>query len=280
MKIGIIGLGLMGASFAKTIKRNTSNLVFGFDKDESVLQTAISQGIIDGKLTKESSSEVDLIVVSILHRDFANAIKTFLPNLKKGATVLDFCGIKRTIAKEMLALSNDYPSLNFIGGHPMAGRELSGIENSLETLFNNSSMLITPIKCTNSSLDEVKELFLSLGFSQVVETTPEKHDKMISFTSQLCHVVSNAFILSPTAEEHFGYSAGSYKDLTRVARLNPKMWAELIIDNKDNVLSELTLLIENLEKYKNAIETNNENELKELFTIGTNRKTKIDKMGD
>ena len=158
----------------------------------------------------------------------------------------------------------------------MAGREFSGIEKSTSTLFNKASMIFVPVKADIFTLDRMKTFFISLGFSEVVITTAENHDKMIAFTSQLCHVVSNAFIKSDTAREHFGYSAGSYSDLTRVARLSSDMWTELMMENGDFLSEELEVLIGNLTKYLDAIKSGDRNGLKQLLKEGNDIKVSID----
>ena len=190
---------------------------------------------------------------------------------------MDFCGNKRTIARDMQQLIKLRADINYIGGHPMAGREVAGIDNSLVSLFFGASMVLTPIKADIFAIDDLKKYFLSLAFNEVVITTPENHDKNIAYTSQLCHIVSNAYIKSPTAENHFGYSAGSYRDLTRVARLSPEMWTELMLSNADNLKNELDILIENLEKYSAALGAGDAAALKALLADGNDRKIKIDK---
>ena len=276
MKIGIIGLGLMGASFGRTVKKLTDNVVYGIDISESVMLKAELLGAIDGVLDENTAKDVDLLVVSVFARNFKSVCLKYLPYLKSGAIVMDFCGVKRKVVKEMQILAKNYPELHFMGGHPMAGREYSGIDHSVTTLFNKASMIITPVSDDIFVESDLKQFFLSLGFEKVVVTDAETHDKNIAFTSELCHIVSNAFIKSPTAELHSGFSAGSYKDLTRVARMNPKMWTELVIDNSDNVLTELNILIDNLTEYKKAIENKDEEKLNGLFTEGNQRKLQID----
>ncbi len=276
MNIGIIGLGLMGASFGRTVKKLTDCTVYGYDISESVMLKAELLGAIDKNLDENSAKEVDLLIISVFARDFKSVCLKFLPYLKAGATVMDFCGIKRTVVKEMQILAKKYPEIHFMGGHPMAGREFSGIDHSVTTLFNKASMIITPVTDDIFVESNLKQFFLSLGFDKVVVTDAITHDKNIAYTSELCHIVSNAFIKSPTAELHAGFSAGSYKDLTRVARMNPKMWTELVMDNSDNVLNELEVLMANLNEYKNAIEQKDEAKLQQLFAEGNERKLLID----
>ena len=276
MNIGIIGLGLMGASFGRALIKYTNNVVYGYDIDETSMLKANLLGAINIPLTKENAKELDVLVIAVFPKLFKSVAKEYLPYLKDGATLMDFCGVKKSILKSMKEFAVEYEKLNFIGAHPMAGKEFSGINHSTPLLFNKASMLLTPIKTDIFNESEIKNLFLSVGFGEVIITDGETHDKNIAFTSQMCHIVSNAFIKSPTAEKHFGYSAGSYKDLTRVARMNPEMWTDLVMQNKENVLYELEIFIENVEKYKNAIANNDEETLKQLFKEGNDKKLEID----
>lgn len=269
-------MGLMGASFGRTVRAKGKGEVFGADKAEDTMLKAYLVGAIDGALDEKTASEIDLLVISVYPRDFKKVAEGYLPYMKKGSVVLDFCGIKRTVCKDMKELSSRYADINFIGGHPMAGREYSGIDHSVATLFEKASMLMIPVRTDIFTEEEIKNFFLSLGFGEVVFTTAETHDEIISFTSQLCHIVSNAFIKNPVAQEHHGFSAGSYRDLTRVARLNPGMWSQLMIDNKDKLKPELDLLIENLKKYSDALEKGDEKALEDLLAEGNDLKLKID----
>ena len=276
MKIGIVGLGLMGASFGRTVKSKTEDKVFGFDKDETVMLKASLINCIDGELNEKTIKDIDLLIISVYTRDFYSVATKYLPFMKKGAVVLDFCGNKTSVCSDMKTLASEYPDIMFIGGHPMAGREFSGIDRSVKTLFEKASMLLVPVKCDIFTTEKVKKYFLALGFGEVIFTDEETHDKTIAFTSQLCHIVSNAYIKSETAREHHGFSAGSYKDLTRVARLNAKMWSELMTDNSKKLSSELGVLIENLEKYKKALDEGDEKQLFDLLEEGNNLKLMID----
>ena len=276
MNVGIVGLGLMGASFGRALRAKGKAKVFGADIAEDTLLKAELIGAIDGVLDEKSATEIDMLVISVYPRDFKKVAETYLPFMKKGSVVLDFCGIKRNVCKDMKELSVSYPDINFIGGHPMAGREYSGIDHSVATLFEKASMLLIPVRTDIFKEEELKAFFLSVGFGEVVFTTAETHDEIISYTSQLCHIVSNAFIKSPTAQEHHGYSAGSYRDLTRVARLHPGMWSQLMMDNKDKLKTELDLLISNLQKYSDALGANDEKKLCELLAEGNDLKLKID----
>lgn len=275
MKIGIVGLGLIGGSFGRTAVK-AGHEVFGEDRQEAVLIKAEMLCAITGRLSEASSKNLDLLISAVNPSDFESSVEKYLPHLKSGAVVMDFCGTKRGVVSAMKRLSEKYGGLTFIGGHPMAGREFSGIEHSSATLFHKASMILVPVKGDIFALDGIKKLFLSLGFGEAVITTAENHDRMIAFTSQECHVVSNAFVKSPRAKEHFGYSAGSYKDMTRVARLSPAMWTELMLENADYLAEELDILVENLQKYSAAIKRGDKKELFDLLAEGNEIKLAID----
>ena len=275
-KIGIVGLGLMGASFGRLLVKNGYR-VYGADKSDAVMQKALLAKAYTEPLTEESAKEVDLLVIAIFPRDFEGVARAYLPLLKKGAILSDFCGNKRIVTEAMRRLSEERADLIYIGGHPMAGREYAGVEHSSVRLFDGASMILVPVTEDLFALSDLKKFYLSLGFGEVVVTTPEKHDEMISYTSQLCHVVSNAFIKSESAREHCGYSAGSYRDLTRVARLNPDMWAELMTDNRDYLKKQLDALIGALGKYADALGKGDEETLRALLAEGDRIKREIDK---
>ena len=275
-KVGIVGLGLMGASFGRVLVKNGYE-VYGADKSDAVMQKALLAGAYTEPLDEKNAAEVDLLVVAIFPRAFEEAVRRYLPFLKKGAVVSDFCGNKRIVAQAMKKLSAERGDVVFVGGHPMAGREYSGVEHSSVRLFDGASMILVPVTEDLFALSELKKFYLSLGFGEVVVTTPEQHDKMISYTSQLCHVVSNAFIKSESAKTHGGYSAGSYRDLTRVARLNPDMWAELMMDNRDYLKGELDGLIRSLQAYSDALGKGEEETLRALLAEGDRIKREIDK---
>ena len=275
MTIGIIGLGIMGGSFGRALVKK-GYTVLGYDVNPDVMLKAELMRAFSAPLTKDNAGEADLLVAAVNPDKFEKAITPFLPLLKSGATISDFCGVKRPIVKTMRELSKEFTDLNFIGAHPMAGREYSGIEHSSITLFEKASMILVPVKADIFLLDKIKGFCLSVGFSRVVLTDASHHDAVIAYTSQLCHIVSNAFILNKQAENRLGYSAGSFRDLTRVARLNPEMWTKLIAFNRDNALKELDELIGNLNKYRKAIAEKDYSALSGLFAAGNERKILIE----
>ena len=276
MNIGIIGLGLIGGSLGRTIIKRTEHKVYGYDLNTSVLDKAEVISALNFRLTKENAKDVDVLIISVYPRALDGVLKEFLPCLKQGAIVVDCCGVKRYTEEIMKNYVDKYKEITFIGGHPMAGREYSGIDHAITTLFDKAYMILSPINADIFALDKTKKFFLELGFCSVVITNADNHDKIIAFTSQLCHIVSNAFIKNKTAEDHMGFSAGSYRDLTRVAMLNPTMWTELMLDNKDKLVPELKELIGNLNGYLQALESGNYEELYTLLDDGNKRKISID----
>ncbi|HOO22400.1 MAG TPA: prephenate dehydrogenase [Clostridia bacterium] len=276
MKAGIIGLGLIGGSLARALKR-AGYVVYGSDISEEVMLKAELLNAIDARLSDENLAETDLLFIAVYPRGFGKVLESVAPHLKNGAVVLDIAGIKRPIVDAMKKTAEKYPNLNFVATHPMAGREYWGISHSTASLFDKASLLMVPVKADIADLVAAKKAFTDAGCANVVVTNAQYHDKMIAYTSQLAHLVSSSYVKSPTAESHDGYSAGSFRDLTRVAKLNARMWTELIFDNRDNVIIELDTMIENLTKYRDALNEGDENRLCELLAEGNERKDRIEK---
>lgn len=276
MKIGIIGLGLMGGSLAKAISFGTEHTVWGTNRSREAIQKALFVGAIQKELTKEDLKECDLVIVSLYPEATIDYIKENAKLFKKGAIVMDISGVKRYVCDALYDTAKENGFV-FIGAHPMAGLHLSGFEHSTAKIFNNSSMILTPYEDTPwGYINTVKELFLKIGFTNIQMSTPDEHDKIIAFTSQLAHVVSNAYVKSPNALIHKGFSAGSYKDLTRVAYLNENMWSELFLENRDNLINEIDSIVNNLVQYKEALESNDREKLEELLRDGKILKEQID----
>ncbi len=274
MNIGIVGLGLIGGSFARVLKTNPENMVFAVDLNRSAYLAAYMTGSCDDELKPDNIGLCDYVLVCAYPEASVNYIIENRKRFKKGAIVIDCCGIKRDICMRLNPL-NEENEFIFIGGHPMAGTQQWGFSHSRASLFSNASMILTPDSTANiSTLEQVKAFFLGCGFSTVVFTTPEEHDKIIAFTSQLPHIISNAYVKSPSALQHKGFSAGSYKDMSRVAKLNGKLWSELFLKNSDYLIDELDILIENLSEYRDALKNNNEEELSQLLTDGSECKAK------
>ncbi len=266
MIINVVGLGLIGGSFCKTIKKNTGHTCLGIDVNNDTLKAALEAGAIDEAAS--DLGEADLTIVCLYPEATVDFIIKNADFFKKGSIVIDSCGIKKAIVDRVTPALTE-KGVTFIGTHPMAGREFSGFEYSLDNLFNTASLIITPVSDTpEDKLALLKDFADEISFTKVVVTTPEEHDKIIAYTSQLAHVVSNAYIKSPTLTKQLGFSAGSFKDLTRVARLNEEMWTSLFMLNKEPLIFEIQEIIDNLEQYKKALEEGNSEELKELLKTG------------
>lgn len=271
--IGVVGLGLIGGSFVKSIRKYTDCIIFGADLDEKTVEKAIDEKMLDGFLNDEKICECDLLLVAIPPFATVEWIKE-KAHLIKG-TLVDLCGVKKYICDIATPLAEKF-GFEFVGGHPMAGKEVSGYENATSELFLNASMILTPEVFNAKTLDMLKDFFLSLRFKRVTLSDPIEHDEIISYTSQLCHIASNAYIKSPSAQKQMGFSAGSYKDLTRVAKLDARLWTELFSCNRENLTSELKILIENLNEYLLALEEKDDQKLKLLLEEGTRLKLSAD----
>ena len=274
MTIGIAGLGLIGGSFARAIKKYTERTVLGVDKSPDTEAMAIEAGAIDVVLSDSLISTCDLIIVSLYPEQTVQWIQEKAERIKPGTVVMDTCGIKRPVCQALEPLAAE-KHFTFIGGHPMAGRELSGFQASLADLFVGASLILT----TQEPPEIITVLARKLGFGMVKCTTAEEHDRMIAFTSQLAHIVSGAYVKSPSSLEHRGYSAGSFKDLTRVAYLNENMWTELFMDNRDNLSNEIEHIIQELGKYKEALDCKDSVRLKELLKEGREMKERTNESG-
>ena len=273
MKIGIFGMGLIGGSLGRAILKYTDHEVFGFDIDKSALKKAslLSAHTRPLDLDKDLPS-LDMVIFALCPRAAIASMKEVVPHLKAGAIVMDICGNKRIIVEEMTRLEELFPNLFFIGTHPMAGREFSGISHSQASLFEKAFVVLVPVSQDIAKIAEVKNLFLSIGANDVEICNAKKHDGMISYTSQLAHVVSSSYVKNPHCSSHAGFSAGSFRDLTRVARLNPDMWAELFVENKDYLVNDIDEIIKHLQEYRDAIARGDEQELRVLLADGVKQK--------
>ncbi len=273
--VGVVGLGLIGGSFVKAYHAAGWE-VLASNRTRSTLDFAILSGDVDGELTKDNVSRCDLVLVTIYPEAAIQAIRDFAPYFGSEPLVMDCCGTKRVVCDAAFPIAEEYGFL-YVGGHPMAGTQFSGYKYARATLYKNAPMVIVPLRYDDIFLlDRVKELLAPAGFSRISVTTAEKHDEMIAFTSQLAHVVSNAYVKSPTSRIHHGFSAGSYKDLTRVAWLNAPMWAELFLENKDYLLAEVNGLIEHLDAYRRAMEADDCETLTALLEEGKQIKAEVD----
>lgn len=275
MTVGIVGLGLIGGSFAKAYHA-AGHRVLAWNRTRSVLDFALLDGGVDGELTEENISACDLVLVTLYPAAAIEYLERMGPFIGPRPLVIDCCGTKRVVCAACFPLAEKY-GFTYIGGHPMAGTHNSGYKYARANLFRGAPMVLVPPVYDNIALlDRAKALLFLAGFGSISVTTAEKHDAMIAFTSQLAHVVSNAYIKSPTAGIHKGFSAGSYKDMTRVAWLNPGMWAELFLENKDYLCGELDGLINSLNEYKTAMVNDDRETLVRLLDEGRRRKEEVD----
>ena len=268
MIFGIVGLGLIGGSLARSIKFHSDHRVLARDINETALLQARMVNAIDGELTDEALSSCDVVLVALYPQDAVDFILQHMDCFKPGALVVDCCGVKRFVCDRVFPAFQGKDSV-FMGGHPMAGRERSGFSYAQDDLFENASMILIPMPGTDIEIiRRAKEIFLSIGFAKVRFSTPLEHDEMISFTSQMAHIVSSAYVNSPLSSKHKGFSAGSFRDMTRVAQLNEKMWTELFLENDDLLVQQTDHLIRNLTAFREALKNRDEQQLFDLLTAG------------
>ncbi len=281
MRIGFVGLGLIGGSMAKAYREYSNESskgfeLYGYDRDASILSFAMLDGTLNGELTDENIKKCDLIFIALYPIASVEYLKNKSPLFAKDTVIIDLCGTKSDICTVGFALAEEY-GYTFVGGHPMAGTHNSGYKYSRANMFKGAPMVIVPPRFDDINLlGRIKELLAPARFGRFSFTTAEEHDKMIAFTSQLAHVVSNAYVKSPTAKNHKGFSAGSYKDMTRVAWLNENMWAELFLENKEPLLFELDEIISSLSSYRDALRSKDKDKMVSLLRDGRIAKEEID----
>jgi len=275
MTVGIVGLGLIGGSMAKAYKTE-GHTVYAFNRDRSVVEFAKIDGMVDDELSAENMKECQLILLALYPEAVIKWLEDNGSFVSGDCIVMDLCGTKRVVCEACFPIAEKY-GFTFVGGHPMAGTHFSGYKYSRATMFKGAPMIIVPPTYDDIVLyDKVETLLEPAHFGKFTVTTPEKHDSMIAFTSQMAHVVSNAYIKSPTAKQHKGFSAGSYRDLTRVAWLNPQMWTELFLENRENLIFEIDYMINSLKQYRDAMETQDYDTLCRLLDEGKRCKEEVD----
>ena len=272
MKIGIVGLGLIGGSMAKSIKNRTSHTVYGTDLNGETMMMARMCGAMDAPLTDENLPSCEILLIAIRPSAAIDWVRQHAPLIAKSAIVVDLCGVKRVVVAGIGPIAEQY-GFAYIGGHPMAGRERGGFTAATDDLYVGASMILTPDKRTDMQLLEtLKAFFLDLGFAGLTFSDPEEHDRIIAFTSQLAHIASSAYVKSPEAQKRRGFSAGSFQDMTRVARLDEDMWTELFLDDADYLTAELDELIAHLSEYANALKAKDAKALHALLKDGREKK--------
>lgn len=268
MTVGIVGLGLIGGSLARSIKVHTDFEVLGMDINPQTMLQANLLGAIDGTLTEGNLARCDVVLVALYPAAIVTWITEHQDAFRPGAWVIDCGGVKEAVCTPLNALDQGKP-WHYCGGHPMAGREFSGFRYAKDDLFDRASMILTPPRDAGPEvLTWLKDFFLTIGFRRVQFTTPREHDEMIAYTSQLAHVVSSAYVKCPLAQKHRGFSAGSFADMTRVAKLNEDMWTELFFDNRDALLPEINGLIDRLVAYRDALAAEDHQAMKQLLREG------------
>jgi len=278
-KILIVGLGLIGGSIAKALstaalEKSEEYEIIGMDIDECVTQQALSCGAID-KIGEPSDIELaDIIYICTYPKAAVDFVEKHGENFKNSCIVTDVCGIKETLCHDMWKLQDRY-NFFFVGSHPMAGKEESGFSASDSSLFKGSSYIIIDENAQEAAIEKISELALKMQFGAIVRITAKQHDKIIAFTSQLPHVLACAYVMNLQSRNHKGFSAGSYRDVSRVAKINGVLWSRLFMQNKDNLIDELDELIENINKIKNSIQADDEKKLADLLNSAAKIKEEI-----
>jgi len=276
MTVGIVGLGLIGGSFARAYSDNDEHNVLAYNRSKQVIEDAFAAKAIDGELDENNIKECDLILLCLYPKLCIDYLKKMAPFISKDTMVIDCCGTKEVLCDTCFAIAREY-GFTFVGGHPMAGRHFSGFAYSTKNMYDGASMVLVPEDMNDTKvIERAKQLLSPIRFGKFTLCDPKRHDAMIAFTSQMAHVVSNAYVKSPTAKNHDGFSAGSYKDLTRVAYLNENMWTELFIENKDALVNELNIFIGNVSAYRDAIQNEDAKTLHDLLAEGKQCKIEID----
>lgn len=274
MKIIIVGLGVIGGSIAKALKQNTQHQVLGMDTNEDSLLDACSCGAIDGKASHEDLRSADMVYLCVYPDAALDFAKVHGPELKEGCVLTDTCGVKTAVCTGMDRLKGTGKYV-FVAGHPMAGKERSGFGASDPSIFVGASYILVPRDAPEWAVSLVEQQALSMGFGRIVRTDPRHHDQMIAFTSQVPHALACAYVTSPRCRDHHGFSAGSYRDVSRVANINDVLWSRLFLDNRDALTEELDELIRNLSAFREAVAAGDEGELRRLLKLAGDIKREV-----
>lgn len=274
MNITVVGLGLIGASLAKAISARSEHRVIGIDINSDTLNKALNDKAIDKIGSVEDLADTDLTIISLYPQATIDFVKQNADHFKKGSVVIDTCGIKRNICNELVPFCKEH-GFEFIGAHPMAGKEKNGYDYSEETLFDNAFMILTPIDADEKNVQLLKNLSTDIGFKNVTISNPQEHDRIIAYTSQMPHVLACCYINDPDAKLHSGFSAGSYRDISRVADINAALWYELFLENGDYLITHIDLLIKYLTEMRDMISDNDGKALFETLKHAKEMKSKI-----
>lgn len=273
MNICIVGLGLIGGSFAKAISQRTNHFCMGIDTNANSCQKALDDGAIKQVVSLEQLSLADIVILALQPKTLVEFFKANAKYIKKGAIVFDTCGVKQSVLNELVPVAQQN-EIKFVGAHPMAGREFSGYDYALESLFDKASFIVTTDNADKTAVDVVCNLAKQIGFASVTVTTADHHDRVIAYTSQLAHIVSNSYCKSETINQKEGFCAGSFADMTRVGKLDVKLWTELFLANPKHLGDELGNLITKLSEFKTAIDNKDEQTLAQLLKEGNDIKVK------
>ena len=277
-KILIVGLGLLGGSYARVLKK------FGFHisaitKEQSSIDYALKERLIDEgstNLDKKIIGEADIVIFALYPHIFTEWIEQNQSLLKSGALITDVTGVKCSIVYKVQEMLR--PDVEFIAAHPMAGREVSGVENSTDKMFTGANYIVTPTdKNTTEAINTCKELGRLLGFSNVTTLSPEEHDEMIGFLSQLTHCIAITLMTCNDKENMENFTGDSFRDLTRIARINDLMWSELFIENKTALLEQMNLFIDKFNKLKSMLENEDVESMRKMMRHSTERRALFDK---
>ena len=275
MKITIIGLGLMGGSVARRLRGFHDCRIAAYDRDRESLDLALADGVIDEAYTEAGGAmrDADLIILCLYPQLNVDHVRDNLDSIRSGAIITDVTGIKGFMIRELEKLLPD--DVEFLGGHPMAGREVGGYKSSTDTLFDNAPYIITPTeRNTPGAIQLVRDMAKYIGCRTVVTTTPDEHDSIIAYTSQLMHVVAVALCENPLLERSESFAGGSLQDCTRIAVINEKMWSELFVENGEHLAHRITEFQNTLEDMKQAALAGDRAELERIMKHATQQKLK------
>lgn len=264
MKIAVVGMGIIGGSFCKALKKYTNHYVIGINRTKSTLEKAYADKSIDEIGDEKSLKKADVIILALYPEAAVEYIEKNGSFINKNAVVTDSAGIKSEICPKLVKLSEKF-GFTFVGSHPMAGKETNGYESSDSDLYAGASYIIVPCNADEKSVKLLSDLALEMKFGMIKISTPEEHDRMIAFTSQLPHILACAYVMSPCCPEHKGFSAGSYKDVSRVANINARLWSELFLENREPLISELEILRDNILSITDAVKANDKERIEELL---------------
>ena len=272
--VAVVGLGLIGGSLAMAWSA-AGIRVLGVEKDADTARQALQAGAVASLCPPDGISEAQAVVLAMAPHACIAFLREYAAVLPRGAVVTDVCGVKQAVVAACEALCRPY-GLRFVGGHPMAGKEHNGFGNAQADLFEGASYILTPTDQTEpAALDTVRDLALAAGCDGCTYTTPEEHDRRIAFTSQLPHVLAGAYVRSPQWARHTGFSAGSYRDVSRVAAVDETLWSELFLQNRQALCEEIGGLVERLSAMQKALEEENTEKVAGLIRAGREAKEQL-----